>query len=344
MPPLKLMLINRNSPGDVLVMTAAVRDLRRSYGDRVAIAVDTCFPELWDQNPYLSPELAADPTAIRIECGHPPLLDRQSDAINGPPRHYLESVHDLLSRRLGRAIRVTRLAPDLHLNAQENVGPPLNVGKPYWVMIAGGKRDLTTKWWPTARYQQVVDHFAGRIRFVQLGAADDHHPRLNGVVDLVGRTSLRQFVCLIRHCEGVLCPVTCAMHVAAAFDKPCVVLAGGREPVAWEMYPTHQYLHTVGQLPCCRTGGCWKARVEPLHDGDADRDSNLCQLPTRADGQSSAACMSLLSAPDVCRAIERYLTGKEMPACSRLTTPCAASTPPRINCRNSPADLRAAAS
>jgi ADP-heptose:LPS heptosyltransferase len=108
---------------------------------------------------------------------------------------------------------------------------------------------------------------------------------MRGVLDLRGQTSLRELVLLLYRAVGVLCPVTLAMHLAAAVEsppsgphpRPCVVVAGGREPPAWETYPTHDFLHTVGQLPCCAEGGCWKSRIVPLGDGDPkDAPEHLC--------------------------------------------------------------------
>jgi hypothetical protein len=101
------------------------------------------------------------------------------------------------------------------------------------------------------------------------------------------------------------------MHMAAAFDKPCVVIAGGREPPHWEMYPGHQFLHTIGQIDCCRHHGCWKARVQPTGDGDEERDGNLCRYPTSVGGEPVARCMAMIEPIDVCRAIERYQMGAE---------------------------------
>src|SRR5439155_9370979 len=156
---------------------------------------------------------------------------------------------------------------------------------PFWIVAAGGKYDVTIKWWQTQRYQKVVDHFRGKVLFVQVGELAHQHPRLDGVVDLRGKTDLRQLVRLIYHAQGVICPVTCLMHLAAAIEtKPgappnraCVVVAGGREAVHWEAYPHHQFIHTVGALPCCANGGCWRSRTRPLGDGDErDRPQQLC--------------------------------------------------------------------
>lgn len=122
----------------------------------------------------------------------------------------------------------------------------------FWIMMAGGKYDFTAKWWNPDFYQEVVDHFQGRIQFVQCGEAGHWHPPLKGVINLIGKTDTRQFVRLMYHADGVVCPVTFAMHLAAAVEmKPgrpknraCVVIAGGREPSHWEAYPHHQFIHT----------------------------------------------------------------------------------------------------
>lgn len=187
-----------------------------------------------------------------------------------------------------------------------------------------GKHDFTNKWWDTKRYQQVIDHFEAKILFVQVGHSDHHHPALKRVLDLRGCTSLRHLVRLVYHAQGVLCPVTSLMHLAAAVptrkDRPsaraCVVVAGGREPSHWEAYPHHQFIHTIGALPCCQTGGCWKSRVVPLGDADEKDDpANLClnvvgQLPK---------CMDLITADEVIRRIDLYFAGGSI---SYLPTEC----------------------
>jgi len=87
-------------------------------------------------------------------------------------------------------------------------------------------------------------------------------------------------------------------------NRPCVVVAGGREPSQWEAYPHHQYLHTNGALLCCDNGGCWKARVRALGDGD-EKDRSLCLDPVG----ELPRCMDMISAEDVIRRIELYFQG-----------------------------------
>ena len=190
-----------------------------------------------------------------------------------------------------------------------------------------------------------MDHFQGRILFVQIGGKGDHHPPLSGTLDLRGSTDVRQLIRLVHHSAGVLCPVTGVMHLAAAVpvreghpqNRPCVVVAGGREPSQWEAYPHHQFLHTLGALRCCDNGGCWKSRTVPLRDG-TPHDQSLCLdvvHPAKRNASKDERsvlpitnhqslitspplprCMSMITPADVIRAIERY---HEAGSCRYLT-------------------------
>lgn len=311
--PRKLILKCPLPPGDIVVLSAAVRDLHRSYPNRFLVDVRTAHPEVWNNNPYITPLNDWDPEVCHVEC-HYPLISQS----NQLPKHFIEGFIDHFNRRLNLGISVTEFRGDIHLSEdEEGVAPaalasvPTDV--PIWLIAAGGKRDFTIKWWDSRRYQEVVDHFGDRIRFVQVGAPGDFHPELNGVIDLRGRTNLRDLIRLIHHSDGVLCGVTSLMHLAAAVPvrggrslRPCVVIAGGREPAHWEAYPGHQFLHTIGVLRCCASGGCWRARTKPLQDGSQFNDQQfLCE---DVDG-NLPRCMSMITATDVIRATERFLLG-----------------------------------
>jgi hypothetical protein len=310
----KLILKNQQSPGDVMMLTAAVRDLHACQPGKFVTDVRTPCPGLWENNPHLTPLMEGAPDVESIQCEYP--LIHHS---NQRPYHFIHAFTRFLSEKLGVFIEPTAFRGDIHLSdtekswmsqVQEITGEEV----PFWIVNAGGKRDFTAKWWAPDRYQQVVDHFRGRIQFVQVGEQGHYHPALRGVIDLRGKTDVRQFVRLMYHAQGVLCPVTFAMHLAAAVEtkpgmpknRPCVVVAGGREPMQWEAYPHHQYIHTNGALRCCDHGGCWKSRVVPLGDGDEkDRPENLCvdvvgTLPH---------CLHMITATEVIRRIELYFRG-----------------------------------
>ena len=298
------------------VFRSAVRDLHRAHPGAYRTAVDTAWPALWENNPLVEPAGPSFRPDRVIDC-HYPLVHES----NRRPFHFLHGYIQDLERKLGVTIPVGAFRGDVHLAPGETSQPsPVSecgYAGPYWVMMAGGKHDFTAKWWDPASYQVVVDHFAGRVRFVQCGNASDWHPKLRGVIDFVGRTDLRQFMRVLYHADGVVCPVTFAMHLAAALPprpggpalRPCVVIAGGREPPHWEQYPGHQFLHTVGALDCCAAGGCWRSRCQPLGDGAA-ADSDLCTRPVATgDGVQVPRCMTMITPAKVAEAIELYYDG-----------------------------------
>jgi ADP-heptose:LPS heptosyltransferase len=309
----KLVLTNFQSPGDIVMLTGAVRDLHRCYPGQFITDVRTSSPALWENNVFIAPLDQTEPDVLTIACEYP--LIHQSNTL---PYHFLSGFIEHLNARLSLNIRPTAFKGDIRLSSLEQswisqVQEVTGEDTPFWIVVSGGKYDFTAKWWDPRRYQDVIDHFAGKIQFVQVGEAGHHQPALDGVIDLRGRTDLRQLVRLVYHAAGVLTPVSLLMHLAAAIEtKPgrprqraCVVVAGGREPPQWEAYPHHQFIHTNGTLPCCDNGGCWKARVKPLGDGDEkDLPENLCvdvvgELPR---------CLDMITADDVIRRIEMYYT------------------------------------
>ncbi len=313
--PRKLILKHWLSPGDILMLTAAVRDLHLNHPGRFLTDVRTPCSALWENNPYITGIEDKDPEAEQIQCEYP--LINQSNQV---PYHVIHGFRLFLQEKLGVNIEPHAFKGDIHISDLEKswmsqVEETEGLGARFWIIVSGGKWDYTAKWWDPERAQQVVDQFQGRIRFVQCGESDHYHPRLKGVLDLVGKTDLRQLVRLMYHADGVICPVTMFMHLAAALEtkpgrpknRPCVVIAGGREPSQWEAYPHHQYLHTNGALPCCDDGGCWKSRVEPLGDGD-EKDHSLCLSPvTLSSGRKLPQCLDMITADDVIRAVENYL-------------------------------------
>ncbi len=312
-----LLLKSSQSPGDILMLTAAVRDLHRAHPGRFRTDVRTTAADIWENNPYLTP-LAEGAASVETIEMHYPLIHHS----NQRPYHFLHGFSQYLEERLGLRIPPTEFCGDLHLSPAERQSPPpcaeLGIPQRFWILVAGGKFDFTAKWWNPASFQGVVDRLRGCVHFVQCGEQGHWHPRLRGVTDLVGKTSLREFIRLMYHADGVLAPVTFAMHLAAAVPcKPgrpkrraAVIVAGGREPTHWEAYPHHQFLHVLGALPCCAEGGCWKSRCQPVGDGDPKDRHGLCQRPVQVTPELRIPkCMDMITVDDVVRRIELYFEG-----------------------------------
>ena len=199
------MLRSFQSPGDVLMLTAAVRDLHAACPGQFQTDVRTSADAIWENNPHITPLKENEP-GVRTLDVHYPLVHRS----NQRPYHFIHGYAQFLEQQLEVSIPVTRFYGDVYLTEEEKTRPSvfdeLGIAEGFWILVAGGKYDFTAKWWDPQRFQAVVDHFRGRIQFVQCGEAGHWHPRLDGVVDLVGKTSLREFIRLTCHSGGGVVP------------------------------------------------------------------------------------------------------------------------------------------
>lgn len=337
-PQRKFVLAHHRAPGDIVCMTSVVRDIKLTYGDNILVDVDTTCEDLWRYNPYLSPLydrqqkrlLAKDATFLKLTYG---------DGIrqqNNETMHFAAYFHRDFKKQTGIHVPVHFPHGDLHLAPEEQEVSPIE-GR-YWVMLSGGKSDFTIKVWRQKWFQEVVDWLNSQgMGVVQIGSTDKGHwhPHMDGTLNLIGQTNLRDMLRLIYHADGVLCGVTAAMHMAAALYRPCVVLAGGREAWWWEAYVNenrgfaeasgkhpmpHQFLHTIGQLDCCRYHGCWKNKVTPLGG-----DKLLCKYHIMHPDMPLAQCMDMIKPFHVIEAIMKYYEDNSLPPI-RLGDPPAADT------------------
>ncbi len=296
------------SPGDVLTLTAAIKSLHDFYPTQYETDVRTSCDAIFEHNPYITK--LDDSAGDAIEMHYTELINRSNQA----PNSFLRGYTDHLGKQLGVPLDLSTNRPHLWLSEdekkwmhqiQEHV---TQRNTKYWIVVAGVKSDFTLKQWPVEYYQEVVDRLRGKIQFVQVGENHHDHPRLKNVIDLVGQTDARQLIRLSWWASGGLGPITFLHHIFAAFEKPYVAILGGREPVSWTQYPVQTTLHTIGALPCCQSGACWRSRVVKLNDGQ-EQDQNLCEQPVMGMQQPVGRCMALITPEDAVRAIQRYYEG-----------------------------------
>lgn len=285
----KLTLKNHLSPGDVACMTAAVYSLHKKNPGKFLIAVDTTAPALWEHNPDVVPH----GEGFEVVQTHYPLVNSS----NQVAVHQLHGYCQFLEDNLRVEVPLATNRPRLYLSAAEKgwinqVQETTGRKQRYWLVCAGRKDDYTAKFAGTEFYQRLVNLLRGKVFFVQIGAKEHHHPPLKGVLNLVGKTDLRQLVRLAYHAEGGVGGTTLLMHLMAAWEKPYICLLGGREPVPWNAYPKTHLLHTIGLLPCCRESACWKSRTVKLGDGKV-QDESLCVDPLLGD-EPVPRCLALL--------------------------------------------------
>lgn len=291
----KILMRNTLSPGDVLTMTVAIRDLHKTFPDEylTGLTPDSSCDWIFENNPYLT----------KIEPGTEDLfLQMEYPSIHRSGwrgTHFSEGYIRFLSKKLKRKIHISSMLPDIHLSEDEKswtnqVQEHLGYKGKFWLVNAGVKAiDYPLKQYH--RYQEVINLLQGEVQFVQIGesSVDHEHTPLTGVLDMIGQTDGRQLVRLMSHAEGCLTGVSLPMHLAAAFQKPCVVIAGGREPMRWEAYPNHAFLSTNGMLSCCAYDGCWKNKPE-------DCEYYMHDAPR---------CMKLITPEQIAQAVRNYYQG-----------------------------------
>jgi hypothetical protein len=299
----KIVLANRFNPGDQIAMTRALIDLKAAFP---SWQIDVRTPGRWVGRtselylgcPHITPLRDDDPEVERIQMEYKAI--RQSNAQH---IHYTEAWRKDLERQLGVDIPSTGFFPRLWPLPEERKRPE-GLPERYWVIATGWRPDCILKRYP--KWADVGrlwrERFDGEVGLVQVGHPSTQHDDVPDALDWRGKTTQRQLIQLVLHAEGVLCNLSGPYLYAVALDKPCVCVAGGREPPQWQDYPTVRLLHTIGQLPCCRNGGCWKSKG----------------CVNMAD--ETAKCMALITPERVVAAAMDYYAGGVLPKLERKVT------------------------
>lgn len=323
----RLIVRNNQAPGDIIVLSAALRDLERAHPGRYAteVVVSRGAEHIFWNNPKI---VSAQPSSIRPDSRDAVVYRAQYPLIrscNQQRKHFILGFIEHMNAMLGTQIKLTEFRPHIVMSTAEKATRPFDV--PYWVFLSGGKKDYPTKIWAQSYWQEVITATRDRVNWVQCGGGSSNHimhtPKDGIYANMVAKTDCRNFLRLIYHAEGVVCVTTMAMHAAAAFNKPCIVIEGGREPWWWEAYDEktrlmnmrlfhpnwkppadddfvpHRYLHTIGKLACCSNHGCWQKRVVG--------GVNACRSPVTVGGQTLPKCKSMITPAMVIAAIDGYL-------------------------------------
>lgn len=256
------------SPGDLLMLTAAIRDLHIHYPNYFETDIISCYPEVFYNNQYIT-HLPKDKGIRIIDLNYGAYLHLYRKR----GMHFIQCFHGIINDIMNLNIDLTVPKPHIDLKLYEKNKRMLyykfekyGLKKPYWLINAGIKNDIPLKQYPPSFYQFVVSKLIANKDFhcdiIQVGSDHHIHPKLDNVINMVGKTNnLRDYFSLVYHSEGCIGPVSLQMHLAAAFDKPCIVVAGGREEPSWEKYNGHIYLDSIGKLECCKNEGCWRKHL-----------------------------------------------------------------------------------
>lgn len=133
--------------------------------------------------------------------------------------------------------------------------------------------NLRLKDWPITRYRELVDMIWKEygVKTIIVGTKDmipclDGIGEINGVVNLVGKTTIEQMAEIIRRSQIVVAGCSSALHIAAAHKRPFIALYGPTLPVQYAPHTDgiilesstacrpHTYLG--GNCPNCKDKRC----------------------------------------------------------------------------------------
>ena len=305
----RLLLTSNLPPGDMLMLTATVRDLHLSYPGQFRVCVSCSCPEIFLHNRDV---VSIPRDKARIIPMHYPLYKTYTDSLICS-RHFIHGYRVYLEEYLGLPIKPTEFKGKIVFTRNEK--ELYKDLPPFWIINCGWKNDFVVKRWSPERMRQVVRNFP-TMNFIQTGSGKYPNPIIDepNVVNMVGKTSIRKFLSLMYHASGVITPVSFPMHASAAVPmppesvrtiRPCIVLGGGRECPTWETYDGHTFMSTVGKKECCLNGGCGKARFEKVEDG-SPLDRKICSHQVKEDIIISE-CMADITADKVSAELEKYL-------------------------------------
>lgn len=251
--------------GDDLLCTAVAREMKKRSPQKVGII--SRYPELFENNKDFD-SIWAYRTDI-LSMARLGLLnltvpwytqrdpaDAHQDKDIVPTRHIIA----LMCSYAGLAGEIC-LRPYWHFRPGE-----LESGKFAAVQVAiqstGLSKDaaMPLKEWYPARFQQVVDRLSPSVTFVQIGRAADYP--LKNVVDLRGKTTVRETAAVLAHSQCFVGLVGFSMHLARAVECRSVIVYGGREAPQQSGYGANINLFRPEPCaPCWRWSRCDYARA-----------------------------------------------------------------------------------
>jgi hypothetical protein len=271
----RIILKQGQSPGDILTFTRPAYDLKRAYPEiELDIHVPSGCGALFENNPYTTPMKEDDPgvEVYAIEYNEINISGWNGLHFSTAFRHDIEqkiNTPEMVEKWGKWEIPSTGILPELFISDEEKtwyhqLHCTFYWDGPFWILNAGMKSDNVLKQYH--RWQAVIDllndYWQGKVRIVQIGARSSsglahHHPELTGVFNLVGQTDTRQLIRLAYHSEGSIGPISLQFVLIAAFEKPGVIAAGGKEGTRWHIYNHVQWVKKNGCLPCAMSDGCW---------------------------------------------------------------------------------------
>ncbi|HEY0257031.1 MAG TPA: glycosyltransferase family 9 protein [Candidatus Methylacidiphilales bacterium] len=281
----KMLIYFGLAPGDDLLCTAVFRELRKRGRKRIWMMSNyaSLFEGRQDVERVIPVEpkdreyaLSGGARFLRLEYSR---FDVERDQSVPPKRHIIAELCAQLDMTGEVALR-----PYLSLTEAERASASWADG-----MVATqssglvGTYPMKNKQWYPERFQAVVDSFAGNLKFVQLGSLSD--PLLTDVIDLRGKTSLRETAAVLANCRLYVGNVGFLMHLARAMECASVIVYGGREAPWQSGYSCNINLYSdLSCAPCWLWNTCEYDRLCMRQIEPAEVSGAIDQLLGRPRG------------------------------------------------------------
>jgi hypothetical protein len=267
--------------GDDLMCTTVFRELKKRGAASIAAA--TQQRELYEKNPDVDQILFnPHPRLNRWSREGLPFIrlaytdyDPLRDADAPPAEHVL-----IKMCRLAGLTGKVELRPYLYLTQKEFAAG--RMGENQVAIQSSGlaaAHSMRNKEWYPQRFQEVCTELRSDLTVVQLGAVSD--PKLEGTIDLRGKTSIRESAAILANSLVFVGLVGFLMHLARAVDCRAVIVYGGREKPAQTGYVANKNLYN--QVRCAP---CWLR--------------NPCDFDRK--------CMDMITSPQVIAAVAEQIS------------------------------------
>lgn len=287
--------------GDSLALSCAVDNLKRAFPG-VNVSYQGVHPEVFANNDQV---VVGGPADLVLKVTY---TDFGTSHFGAVKWSLCEGFTRSLAQWLQVDIPFAAKVPRLVLSEEEKSRYDSEQYRGAVVLNSNIQGYCVTKGYPW--WREVVELMPD-ARFILIGADSPVERRidaggLSNVLDMRGRTTLRDLMALVSVCGCVLSPASAVVHIAAALGRPSVVVIGARESRRFTDYPGALHVHSR----CVCGGGTWSGSCGCTRFKFSDAKPELvCPRPVQYQGWAYPECMVSIPPESVADAVKRQLHG-----------------------------------
>jgi len=260
----RILVFRDNGLGDILMTTAAIRKMKQSGVEHIAFMTQDRYAVLMQGNPYI------DEIVPLVDNVSSPEFRKKWDRVVNLRLHFENLEHHRLFQNravvVGQACGVVLTEDDLHLDyfitdqerdwANGVVNEPKDDRARKFIEDKAKGRNVAFVWgascnnrtWSEKHALGMINTLLGNnFRPVIINHEYvDMHTVDHRILNMTGKTSIRESIALLGACDVVLTPDTGLFHAAAALDKNVVTYFGA---MAADERRTHKKLTVINKGP-----------------------------------------------------------------------------------------------